>query len=170
MNAFNVSVHVSESRTFFKQKLIAIQLILILSVLIVLAISLITAGTSFLHFMLREGFIHRHSSFLILIICKWIVIVALFFFITSFLYYLGPASNERFHFISAGSTVATILFILTSIGFNFYISHFSHYNKLYGSIGALIIILLWIYINAIVLLIGFELNASIRKAKQKKME
>ncbi|MCI5715677.1 MAG: YihY/virulence factor BrkB family protein, partial [Bacteroidales bacterium] len=67
-------------------------------------------------------------------------------------------------FFSAGATLATILFILTTQGFNFYITHFSQYNALYGSIGVLIIVLLWIYLNSFILLIGFELNASIAEA------
>jgi membrane protein len=168
MTAFNASVHVEETRSFLRQKAIAILLVLIVAVLLVISISLITAGSSFIHYLLKAGIVHRTFSFYALLVCRWIIIIALFFFTNSFLYYLAPATHERFRFISAGSTLATFLFVVTSIGFNYYISHFSQYNKLYGSIGALIIILLWININSIVLLIGFELNASIMKTRQSK--
>jgi membrane protein len=168
MRAFNDSVHVKETRPFIKQKLISILLVLIFSVLIIIAISFIIAGSSFFHFLLKAGIVHKNFTYYALHICKWIIIIALSFFSISFLYYLAPARHERFRFISAGSTLATFLFIITSIGFNYYISHFSHYNKLYGSIGALIIILTWIYFNAIVLLIGYELNAGIMNAKGNK--
>ncbi len=168
MNAFNNSIHVKETRSYFKQKLIAILLVFILSIIIIAAISLLTLGNSFLRYLVAQGFFQNHFKYYALIVVKWIVIVALFFFTISFLYYLAPARHGRFRFISPGSTLATFLFIMTSIGFNYYISHFSQYNKLYGSIGALIIILMWIYINAIVILIGFELNASIRNASGKK--
>jgi membrane protein len=79
----------------------------------------------------------------------------------SSIYYFAPAKKENFRFISAGSILATFLFMISSVGFNLYINNFSRYNALYGSIGTLLIILLWIYFNAIILLIGFELNASI---------
>ena len=71
---------------------------------------------------------------------------------------------EDFRFISPGSIVATFLFIVTSLGFSAYVNNFGQYNKLYGSIGTLMVILLWLYLNSIALLIGFELNVSIKSA------
>jgi membrane protein len=88
----------------------------------------------------------------------------MFFFTISFIYYLAPAKASKFRFISAGSTLATVLALGASIGFNFYVQNFSSYNALYGSIGTLLIVLVWIYFNSIILLIGFELNASIYSA------
>jgi membrane protein len=82
------------------------------------------------------------------------------------LYYYAPAKRKEYRFISPGSILATALFIIGTLLFNFYISNFSRYNALYGSIGTLIIFMMWIYFNAIILLIGFELNASILRAKQ----
>ena len=80
---------------------------------------------------------------------------------------LGPAIKSQIKIFSPGAILATLFIILTSIVFSYYIDNFSQYNKIYGSIGTLIIILLWIYFNAIFLLIGFELNASIFNAKKK---
>lgn len=168
MSAFNESVHVGETRSFIKQKIVAIILVIILSILIIAAISLIVAGTWLLEYAVREHYLQTGFTYWALVVVKWIIIIALFFFIISFMYYLAPARRERYRFISAGSTLATMLFILTSMGFNYYISNFSQYNKLYGSIGTLIIILMWIYFNAIVLLIGFELNVSIQNARRTK--
>jgi membrane protein len=96
---------------------------------------------------------------------KWLVIIVTLFFTISFVYYLAPAKKRHFRFISAGSSLATILVILTTLGFNFYVDNFARYNILYGSIGTLMIVLLWIYFNSFSLLIGFELNASILRAK-----
>jgi membrane protein len=164
MDAFNDSYHIKESRSFLKQKLVAVIMVFILSVLLIIGISLMIAGSWLMDYLISENIIKSAFAINTLIVTKWVFILALIFFIISFLYYLAPAKRERFRFISAGSTLATLLFILTSMGFNYYISHFSQYNKLYGSIGTLIIILMWIYINAIVLLIGFELNISIKNA------
>lgn len=85
----------------------------------------------------------------------------------SFIYYLAPANRKNFRFISAGSTLATFLSLFFIIGFNYYIDNFAQYNKLYGTLGTLIILMLWINLNAYVILIGFELNASINEAKRK---
>ncbi|MFH0865372.1 MAG: YihY/virulence factor BrkB family protein [Bacteroidota bacterium] len=164
MDAFNDSIHVKETRSFLKQKLFAVIMVLILSILIILAITLIISGSWLLDYLVREHILESVFTINTLLITKWVIIIALFFFMISFLYYLAPAKRERYRFISAGSTLATLLFIVTSVGFNYYISNFSQYNKLYGSIGTLIIILMWIYINSIVLLIGFGLNVSIMNA------
>jgi membrane protein len=83
----------------------------------------------------------------------------------SFLYYFAPAKKTDFKFFSPGSTLATILFILTSLGFSAYVNHFGQYNKLYGSAGTLMVILIWLYLNSIAILIGFELNLSILAAR-----
>ncbi|MDB9837378.1 YihY/virulence factor BrkB family protein, partial [Schleiferiaceae bacterium] len=86
----------------------------------------------------------------------------------SLVYNYGPVRSRNWRFISAGSLLATILIISSSQGFSFYVEHFSTYNKFYGSIGTLLIMLLWIYVNAFGLIIGFELNASISGAQQQK--
>ena len=85
----------------------------------------------------------------------------------SILFQFGPSQKTDWKLFSPGAILATIFIILTSYGFGYYIENFNQYNKLYGSIGTLIIILLWLYFNAIVMLIGFELNASIFKAIKK---
>lgn len=170
MDAFNDSIHVKETRSFLKQKLSAVIMVLIISILVILAITLIISGSWLLDYLVKERILESVITINTLIVTKWLIIIALFFFMISFLYYLAPAKRERFRFISAGSTLATLLFMLTSVGFNYYISNFSQYNKLYGSIGTLIIMLMWIYINAIVLLIGFELNISIMNARKLKKE
>ena len=100
----------------------------------------------------------------VLILLKWIVIVLLLFLAISFLYYLAPAKRHDFKFFSPGSTLATILFIITSLGFSAYVNNYGPYNKIYGSIGTLMVILIWLYLNSIAILIGFELNVSIKDA------
>jgi membrane protein len=100
----------------------------------------------------------------VLVLIKWIVIVFLLLFAISFLYYLAPAKRRDFRFITPGSTLATLLFIITSLGFSAYVNNYGQYNRLYGWIGTLMVILLWLYLNSIALLIGFELNVSIKDA------
>jgi membrane protein len=114
--------------------------------------------------------IKRNLVIYILIFLKWLLIVLLLFLAISFLYYLAPAKRTYFRFFSPGSTLATLLFILTSLGFSAYVNNFGQYNKLYGSIGTLMVILLWLYLNSIAILIGFELNISIKAAREERTE
>jgi len=109
--------------------------------------------------------VKRRFVIYFLIFLKWILIILFFFMAISFLYYFAPAKKTDFKFFSPGSTLATILFILTSLGFSAYVNHFGQYNKLYGSAGTLMVILIWLYLNSIAILIGFELNLSILAAR-----
>jgi membrane protein len=95
---------------------------------------------------------------------KWILVVVILLMAISTLYYMAPAKKKDFRFISPGSIVATVLFIITSLAFSAYVNNFGQYNKLYGSIGTLMVILIWLYLNSVALLVGFELNVSIRAA------
>ena len=98
----------------------------------------------------------------------FLIIGAILYFSISFLFYIGPSKQSTFKFMSAGSTLTTTLMILIFLGYSFYVSNFARYNDLYGSVGTIIIVMLWIYLNAYALLIGFELNASIHGAIMKK--
>jgi membrane protein len=88
------------------------------------------------------------------------------FLVISTIFNLGPSHKKTWKTFSPGAIFATLFIILTSLGFSYYIDNFAQYNKIYGSIGTLIIILLWMYFNAIILLTGFEIDASIRNAKK----
>ncbi|MGQ9848069.1 MAG: YihY/virulence factor BrkB family protein, partial [Bacteroidales bacterium] len=103
----------------------------------------------------------------LLVLAKWLIVLSSFFFSISFLYYFAPARKSKFRIFSAGSTIATFLVLLISLGFSYYVNHFGQYNKLYGSLGTIIVIMLWMYFNSFALLIGYELNWSIRHTKNK---
>ena len=129
-------------------------------------IGLIIFGTVAVNYLVETEIITSSAADLI-IYGKWMVMLAMLFFGIAILFHLGPALKSKWKFFTPGSIFATIFIIITSIGFNYYINNFSQYNKIYGSIGTLMIILLWMYFNSIILLTGFELNASISNAKQK---
>jgi len=164
--AFNQSIHQQETRPFYIQQMVAMLLVFIISVIIIVAVGLITIGPPVLRFLVEYGVIKHDFTFYLIGLIRWAVIISMFLFAFSFLYYLAPAGKNKFRFISAGSTLSTILTIAASIGFNYYVNNFSKYNTLYGSIGTLMIVMIWINFNAFVVLIGFELNASIRGAKK----
>lgn len=164
MTAFDASLHSFERRTWVGQRLIALFLLAILSSLITVAIGLITFGQYSINYLVANGYLRDHFTFYMLTIGKWVIILFLFFIANSFLFYLAPAKKTKWRFISAGGTLSTILCLITFVGFSYYINNFGQYNKLYGSIGTLLVIMVLMYILSMILLIGFELNASIYEA------
>lgn len=166
ISAFNNTAHNIETRGFFQQYMISIFLMLIISVLIIISITLILIGQSGLQYLFQHDILNGSLVLFLLKAGRWLVVLCLVFFAISFLYYLAPAKRERFRFISAGSSLATLLFLLTTLGFNYYVNNFGKYNALYGSIGTIIIIMMWLYLNSVSLLIGFELNVSIHSVKK----
>jgi membrane protein len=170
MSAFDATVHSIIRRSWLSQRLAAIFLLIILSVLLTIAVALITGGQIAISYLRENDIIRDSFTVFLLTFGKWVVIVLLLFFANSFLYYMAPAKKTKWRFISAGSTLATILNIFALLGFSFYINNFSQYNKLYGSIGTLLILLFLMYVMSLILLIGFELNASIYQAHTSKEE
>jgi membrane protein len=124
IQSFNASVNVSDSRSWIELRLISLLLVIILFLLVATGITLIIFTQKFLHFLVREGIMELNFTYYLITLGKWIVILALFYFAYSFLFYLGPASRSKWRFISAGGTLATALSIIISLGFSFYINHF----------------------------------------------
>jgi membrane protein len=166
MEAFDNTYHTIETRSAIKQRIVAIFLVAIITILLIISIGLITFGTWLLSIILPAQILESNLYFSVIVVSKWLITFVMLFFAISFIYYFAPAKKRHFRFISAGSTLATLLIISTTLGFNFYVNNFSRYNVLYGSIGTLLIVLLWIYFISFSLLIGFELNASIFHIKR----
>ncbi len=164
MSAFDATIHSINRRSWVSQRIAAIYLLVILSVLLFVAIALLTGGEIAVDYLKEKDILRDSFTLFLLNFGRWIVIILLLFFANSFLYYMAPAKKTKWRFISAGSTVSTILSIIALYGFTYYINNFSQYNKLYGSIGTLLIILFLMYLMSLILLIGFELNASIYQA------
>lgn len=167
IEAFNQTYHSIEVRSFFKQQFISLVLVLILSSMVIIGIGLLISGDTLIRYIVEAGSFDSGVEVLALQISKFVIVIIVFFFTISFLYYMGPSRKQHFRFISAGATLSTLLIILLSLGFNYYISNFSRYNTLYGSIGTLIIVMLWIYLVSMVILIGFELNVSLKGVVRK---
>jgi membrane protein len=165
IHAFVVSAHTFKSRSWVNQRKISVVLLLIVIFMISLAGFLVIFGKITVNRLVAMHVIKRHFVIYILTFLRWLVIIGLLFLAISFLYYLAPAKKTGFKFFSPGSTLATLLFILTSLGFSAYVNNFGQYNKLYGSVGTLMVILIWLYLNSIAILIGFELNVSIMAAR-----
>ena len=166
IDAFNASIHVDETRSWLMRRAISVVLVVILFLLVSMGVSMITFTHRLMDFLVHQGLMKVGWIYYLVAIGKWIAILAVFYFAYSFLYYLGPAKKSHYRFISAGATLATFLSILITVGLGFYIDQFSSYNALYGSIGALPIIMLMIFFNALSIIIGFELNIGIVAARK----
>ena len=167
ISAFNATVHEIDTRSWWNQRMVSLALVIILTLLMAVGIALIVFGQAALNFLVERHILIKDFTYYLLRAGKWLVICALFFFTYAFLFYYAPARKSKFRFISAGVSLTAILSIITSLGFSFYINNFGRYNKLYGSIGTLLVVMLWIYFNAVILLVGFELNVSIANARKK---
>jgi membrane protein len=170
IHAFVVSAHTFQTRTWVAQRRISVILLLIIVIMIATSGFLLIFGKMAIDRLVELRIVEKSLVFYLIMLLKWIVIIVLLFLAISFLYWLAPAKKSDFRFMSPGSILATALFILTSLGFSAYINNFGQYNKLYGSIGTLMVILVWLYLNSIALLIGFELNVSIKAAIAERMK
>ena len=169
ITCFNATYHLKDKRSWIQLKVLSIVLTFVLALLFILTITLQIFSLEFLHSLIDEQYLELYVIELINY-SKWLIFVLLLFVSISILYYYGPADKSGWRFLSAGSITATTLSVITSLGFSYYVNNFAQYNQLYGSIGTLLVILLWMYFNSIILLLGFELNASIISAKEKQLK
>jgi membrane protein len=146
----------------------AIFLTFILSILIIVFLVLVTWAYQI------EGYMESNDWPLLALInffiefFKYILITGLFILVISSIYYFGPSNKKRWEFFSAGSLLAGTLSIISTFGFTLYVNNFDSYNKIYGSIGAILALMVLIYINSFLIIVGFELNTSIDKAEVQK--
>jgi membrane protein len=157
---FGQTIHRLNVRGFWSQYLAAFWLTLALALLLIGGIAVLALGEVWI-----PTLVPGDNGLWITAIARWVVLLGLVLFAISLLFYFGPMRSAPWRFISPGAVLATVLVWLTSFLFGIYVTDFSRYNQLYGSIGTLMIIQLWIYVNAIGLILGFELNASMVRAK-----
>jgi membrane protein len=169
MNAFNQSSHSIESRTALKKYMVSFLLVFILALNMIVSGAALAFTSILLYYMEEKGIIGDSSTLFLLQAGQWIIILLTSLIAFSSIYYLAPAKKRVFPFFSAGSIIASLLSVVSFKLFTVFINNFSNYNRFYGSLGAMIMIIVWINLTALMLLIGFELNASIYMAKQNKM-
>jgi len=169
MNAFNQSSHSIESRTALKKYMVSFLLVFILALNMIVSGAALAFTSILLYYMEEKGIIGDSSTLFLLQAGQWIIILLTSLIAFSSIYYLAPAKKRVFPFFSAGSIIASLLSVVSFKLFTVFINNFSNYNRFYGSLGAMIMIIVWINLTALMLLIGFELNASIYMAKQNKV-
>ena len=151
-----------ERRTFIRNYPICLLLVFLLYFLLILVLGLFIGYKSIIDWFFAQGLLTRGSfAFIVINIGRWIILLATALFTLSIIYYIIPMRKQRVGFFSAGAVFATGMFLLVSWGFRFYFVNFNRYNILYGSIGTLLVIMLWLLLNCFVIMLGYELNTAI---------
>ncbi|MCB0524097.1 MAG: YihY/virulence factor BrkB family protein [Saprospiraceae bacterium] len=169
MRGMEKSYRSFKKRNVFQKRLIAIELTFLVGLVLVGSVVFVIMGNLIFGILLK--FIKANILTQMLIYSfRWAVVIALFYTTFSTIYRFGTSVRRPILFFNAGAMLATILSLLISWGFSFYVDNFGNYNTLYGSIGALIVLMVWIQLNCMILLIGFELNAGITVLRDQRYE
>lgn len=161
MRSFNKNYIGFAKRNDFHTRLVAIRLTGLLFLLLFGFLILLISQGAALKFIGIKSVIIREIIFYV----RWLFIVGLIFYSIAFIYKYAPAVHKKWKLTSPGTILATVLSISATVGFSFFVNNYGKYNALYGSIGTVIVLMALIYINSLVLLIGFELNVSIKSLK-----
>ncbi|MDP2686160.1 MAG: YihY/virulence factor BrkB family protein [Aequorivita sp.] len=164
-SAFEYSYHVDINRNIFRQYLIALIISVFLALLLLASVGVILYIEYIIHDLESRAYIENDVFWISFF--QFIVFLVMIYVVISTLYYFGTKKGKSSRFFSIGALTTTVLFVLTTYFFGVYINNFSNYNELYGSIGALLILMLYIWINANLLLLGFELNVSMKRLKER---
>ena len=165
IHAFNACYKTIEKRSYLATRLIATALTLALAFALILAFLLLVVGNLVIGLIESIEWLGiTEYTFYMLLALRFLVVFIVFYLAISLLYYFGPSVHYNWRFFSFGSIIATLLCLAVSYGFSFYVSNFGTYNRLYGSIGMLIALMVWQFLISIVLLVGYEINASIHQA------
>ncbi|GGZ35814.1 hypothetical protein GCM10007049_31350 [Echinicola pacifica] len=164
MNAFNACYRTRENRSFFHTRMIAVMIIIFLVFNICAAVLTMIFGNKLLLVLSEYAMVSNNLLYMLVASLRFFVLLFLFMLATSFIFYFAPAVHKKFHFFSAGSITAGLLITLAFFLFSFYLNNFASYNKLYGSIGTMIALMLWILITSFIILTCFEINVSLAKA------
>lgn len=166
IRSFNLTYKTNENRGFFKERFIAVGLNFLLTFVLLIAFTVFILGNFVVKMLAKEDLIQYDFTFYITKSLTYLIIFSVFFFTISIIYYYAPAIHKRWKFFNAGSITASIMTILVTNLFSYYLVNFASYHKVYGSIGSLIALMVWLYFVSLILIVGFEINASIDQVKE----
>jgi membrane protein len=166
--ALNVAYDVNETRPWWKQRLVAVGLTIALSLLIITALVIVLYGGR-LADAVAGHFGFGNAFTLIWTVLQWPIVLAFMLFSFALIYYWAPdLRDQAWMWVTPGSVIAVAVWIVVSFGFRFYLHFFDSYSKSYGSLGAVIVLMLWLYLTGVAVLIGGEINSEIENAAAKK--
>ncbi|MDZ4666996.1 MAG: YihY/virulence factor BrkB family protein [bacterium] len=161
MDLLNKYSHFKENRSFWKQRLVAVGLALFVTTLIILSVLMLTTGTIVLSYLEKVKYFPSSTVPTLIAGLNFLIVGTIVLGIVGAIYFFAPAKQRKWNFFSTGAIFATIVTLITTYGFSQYVNHFNSYNKVYGSIGVLIAIMVLIQINTFILLLGYDLNVAL---------
>lgn len=162
IDALNRAYDVGEWRPWWKRRLVALGLTIALSAFIIVSLALVLIGPDAARRV--AGWVGAAPvAVLLWSLLRWPVMIALIVFGVDLVYYFAPNRRTRWEWITPGAIVATVLWIVSSFAFKFYVMNFGNYTATYGAIGGIIVTMLWFYVSSVAILIGAELNGVIDK-------
>ncbi len=164
---FYGSVNIEKKGGLLKTRLFSLGILFIMSLTVIISMALITASESIFNYASENYGIQPGIGQLAFSTTRYLIIILLIYSTVTLLYNVGNRDVKRFKYWSAGASLTTLFFILTTVGFAIYLNNFGRYNELYGTLGTLVVLLIWLNFNCLILLLGFELNASISQAGNK---
>ena len=168
MNAFNAVYRTREYRGFFQTRLISVSIVLVLILSVCGAVLVMILGSELLYKISEFEFVSNNIYYYLLAFFRFFVLLILFIITNAYIFRFAPAVSKKWKFFSTGSVVSGLLITLGFFLFSYYLTNFASYNKLYGSIGTMLALMLWLWITSILVLVGFEINVSLQKAANKK--
>jgi membrane protein len=166
MNSFNAVYKTRENRGFIKTRLVATSIIMILVITLFGASVVMIVGSNILYTISEWEFVSTSWYYYSLAAFRFVVLLSVFILATAFIFRFAPVVQDRWRFFSLGSVLAGLLITLSFYVFSYYLNNFATYNKLYGSIGAMIAVMFWLYIASLLILVCFEINVSLDKVAQ----
>ncbi|WP_425640187.1 YihY/virulence factor BrkB family protein [Algoriphagus yeomjeoni] len=168
MNSFNSVYQTKDNRGFLQSRGIAVSIVMVLAFTVITAsIVMIVGGVLIRRLDELQVF---NSGFMIFLFSslKFLILLLMFYITTAFIFRFAPAVHDKWNFFSTGAKLAGLLITLGFYGFSFYLNNFASYNKLYGSIGTLIALMLWLLITSIIVIVCFEVNVSLDLVEENK--
>jgi membrane protein len=167
IEAINQAYDVEETRSFIKLKLTAIVLTLFMLVAVIVALILPIFGGTIIDMITRILSLPPETEILFQVL-RWVISIVVMSIVLAFLYKFAPNKHFPFKEVIVGAVIATVLWQVVSLGFSFYVSNFSSYSDTYGSLGGLIVLMLWFFLTGLILVVGGEINALRHKRKNVK--
>lgn len=169
MRSFDMVYDDNDTRGFLKLRAIATLLTLLLILVLFLSVLLLIVGDAVMNILSDWNILQDTWMINLLNITRYLISFGSLMLTISLIYRFAPSHGRQFSFINAGAVIASVLILAATYGFSFYLSRFSSYNKLYGSIGTMIALMIWLYLLAFVIILGFEINAGINTAARAKV-
>jgi membrane protein len=148
-------------RSFFRRRISAVTLTLIVSVLLMVVLFLLPIGTQVLRFVAEYTPAELKPALILLNVVRWTLGIAVMFLVIEVVYFFGPNVRQRWRFVSPGSLFCALVWVGLGLAFRFYVDRFGKYNETYGAVGGVAVLLLVFYFDALALLIGAEINSEI---------